>query len=37
VLDISAATARVYRCKAIQLLAVWMGKEEKDNEKYKYE
>jgi RNA polymerase sigma-70 factor (ECF subfamily) len=27
VLDISAATARVYRCKAIQLLAVWMGKE----------
>jgi RNA polymerase sigma factor (sigma-70 family) len=28
ILDISAATARVYRCKAIQLLSVWMGKEE---------
>lgn len=27
-LRISAATARVYRCKAIQLLAVWMNKEE---------
>ena len=27
ILGISAATARVYRCKAIQLLAVWMGKE----------
>lgn len=26
-LDITSATARVYRCKAIQLLAVWMGKE----------
>ena len=26
-LDITPATARVYRCKAIQLLAVWMGKE----------
>lgn len=25
-LGISAATARVYRCKAIQLLTVWMGK-----------
>jgi len=37
ILGISAATARVYRCKAIQLLTVWMGKEEKDNEKYKYE
>ena len=37
ILGISAATARVYRCKAIQLLAIWMGKEEKDNEKYKYE
>lgn len=24
---ITPATARVYRCKAIQLLAVWMGKE----------
>jgi RNA polymerase sigma factor (sigma-70 family) len=30
ILGITAATARVYRCKAIQLLAVWMsrGKEE---------
>jgi len=28
ILGISAATARVYRCKAVQLLAVWMGKEE---------
>jgi len=28
ILGISAATARVYRCKAIQLLAVWMRKEE---------
>lgn len=27
-LGISAGTARVYRCKAIQLLAVWMNKEE---------
>lgn len=27
-LRISAASARVYRCKAIQLLAVWMAKEE---------
>jgi len=27
ILEISAATARVYRCKAIQLLAVWMSKE----------
>lgn len=27
ILGISAATARVYRCKAIQLLAVWMNKE----------
>ena len=26
-LDITSATARVYRCKAIRLLAVWMGKE----------
>jgi len=30
ILDISAATARVYRCKAIQLLAVWMGKEREE-------
>ena len=29
ILGITAGTARVYRCKAIQLLAVWMGKEEK--------
>ncbi len=28
VLGISAGTARVYRCKAIQLLAAWMNKEE---------
>ena len=27
-LGISAGTARVYRCKAIQLLSVWMNKEE---------
>ena len=27
ILGITAATARVYRCKAIQLLAVWMNKE----------
>jgi len=27
ILGITAATARVYRCKAIQLLAVWMSKE----------
>ena len=26
-LGISASTARVYRCKAVQLLAVWMNKE----------
>ena len=28
ILGISAGTARVYRCKAIQLLSVWMNKEE---------
>ena len=28
ILGITIGTARVYRCKAIQLLAVWMGKEE---------
>jgi RNA polymerase sigma factor (sigma-70 family) len=28
ILGISPGTARVYRCKAIQLLAVWMNKEE---------
>jgi RNA polymerase sigma factor (sigma-70 family) len=27
ILGISASTARVYRCKALQLLAVWMNKE----------
>ena len=27
ILGITEGTARVYRCKAIQLLAVWMGKE----------
>jgi len=37
VLGISSATARVYRCKAIQLLAVWMNKENgKDNENNKH-
>jgi hypothetical protein len=29
---ITAATARVYRCKAIQLLAVWMGKEREERQ-----
>jgi RNA polymerase sigma factor (sigma-70 family) len=28
ILGITAATARVYRCKAIQLLAVWINKKE---------
>jgi RNA polymerase sigma-70 factor (ECF subfamily) len=28
ILNISTGTARVYRCKAVQLLAVWMSKEE---------
>ena len=28
ILGISAATARVYRCKAVQLLAAWMSKKE---------
>ncbi len=28
ILRISAATARVYRCKALQILTMWMGKEE---------
>jgi RNA polymerase sigma factor (sigma-70 family) len=28
ILGISAGTARVYRCKAIQLLATWMGNED---------
>jgi RNA polymerase sigma factor (sigma-70 family) len=32
ILDISRATARVYRCKAIQLLAVWMDKEREEKE-----
>ena len=30
ILGISSATARVYRCKAIQLLAVWMNKEKEE-------
>lgn len=30
ILGISYATARVYRCKAIQLLAAWMSKESDD-------
>jgi RNA polymerase sigma-70 factor (ECF subfamily) len=29
ILGLSPGTARVYRCKAIQLLAAWMSKEEK--------
>jgi RNA polymerase sigma-70 factor (ECF subfamily) len=29
ILGLSAGTVRVYRCKAIQLLAAWMSKEEK--------
>jgi RNA polymerase sigma-70 factor (ECF subfamily) len=28
ILGISAATARVYRCKALQILTLWMSKEE---------
>jgi RNA polymerase sigma-70 factor (ECF subfamily) len=28
IMGISAGTARVYRCKAIQLLAMWMGSED---------
>ena len=32
ILGISAATARVYRCKAIQLLAVWMSKEKQETQ-----
>lgn len=28
ILGISAATARVYRCKALQILTIWMSKEE---------
>jgi DNA-directed RNA polymerase specialized sigma24 family protein len=28
VLGVSAGTARVYRCKAVQLLAMWMNNEE---------
>ncbi len=28
ILGMSAGTARVYRCKAVQLLAVWMGTDE---------
>jgi len=28
ILGVSAGTARVYRCKAVQLLAIWMNKEE---------
>ncbi len=32
ILDISTATARVYRCKAIRLLALWMDKEREERE-----
>lgn len=34
ILGISAATARVYRCKALQILTIWMVKEE-ENDSYK--
>jgi len=35
ILGISAATAKVYRCKAVQVLAVWMRKErQRGNENY---
>jgi DNA-directed RNA polymerase specialized sigma24 family protein len=27
ILGVSVGTARVYRCKAVQLLATWMNKE----------
>jgi RNA polymerase sigma-70 factor (ECF subfamily) len=30
ILGITAATARVYRCKAVQLLSVWMSKERQE-------
>ncbi len=30
ILGITPATARVYRCKAVQLLAVWMSRESED-------
>lgn len=29
IMGVSAGTARVYRCKAVQLLAAWMSKEER--------
>jgi RNA polymerase sigma-70 factor (ECF subfamily) len=32
ILGISPATARVYRCKAIQLLAVWMSKKKQERQ-----
>ena len=28
IMGVSTGTARVYRCKAVQLLAAWMNKEE---------
>jgi RNA polymerase sigma-70 factor (ECF subfamily) len=31
IMGISPATARVYRCKAVQLLAFWMGRKEKNH------
>jgi RNA polymerase sigma factor (sigma-70 family) len=35
ILGISAATAKVYRCKAMQVLAIWMRKErQRGNENY---
>lgn len=33
ILNISESTARVYRCKAIQLLAVWMNRKEREKSK----
>jgi len=33
IMGISPATARVYRCKAVQLLAMWMGRKEKNHDR----
>ncbi len=32
IMGITPATARVYRCKAVQLLALWMGRKEKNHD-----
>lgn len=32
IMGISPATARVYRCKAVQLLAMWMGRKENNHD-----